>query len=223
MRNDKDGFKPGLMDREGEDKAALIAGIEEEASVEAELILSEARKYAEERLAEAKRHAQSIIEEAQRKAEAQASIARSRVLAGLKTEIKRKSMRIRESIVQDVIEKAKNEIRAMVSKPGYREVLQNWIVESAIGLGADSAVVNASAGERALIDEALLERAKERVKELTEREVELRLSTDQPLSRQGVVLTAADGKTAYNNQVEARFLRFHPRIRKLIYEKLFGV
>lgn len=223
MRNERDGFKPDSMDSEGEDKVALIAGIEEEASAEAERILSEARKYAQEKLSDAKCQAQSIIEDAQRKAQVQANIARSRVLAGLKTEIKRKSMRIRESIVQDVIEKAKSEIRAMASKPDYREVLQNWIVESAIGLGADSAVVNASAEELALIDETLLERAKERVKQLTGREVELRLSTEQPLSRQGVVLTAADGKTAYNNQVETRFLRFYPRIRNLIYERLFGV
>jgi vacuolar-type H+-ATPase subunit E/Vma4 len=97
------------------------------------------------------------------------------------------------------------------------------IVEAAVGLGANSALVNATVEERALIDESLLEEAKKRVKELTGRDVELRLSTEQPLSRQGVVLTAIDGKTAYNNQVEMRFLRFYPRIRKHIYKKLFEV
>ncbi|MGQ9616071.1 MAG: V-type ATP synthase subunit E [Spirochaetota bacterium] len=222
MKTEGDSFKTASVDKEGEGKNALISGIEEEASGEAERIISEAKKYAQERLADAKRQVQSIIEEAQRKAEAQSSIARSRVLAGLKTEIKRRSMRIQESIVQEVIEKAKSEIRAMSSEPNYKDVLEKWIVEAAIGLGADSAVVNASAGERALIDRVLLGSAEKRVKELTGREVKLMLSTAQPLSRQGVVLTAADGKTAYNNQVETRFLRFHPRIRRLIYDKLFG-
>ena len=41
------------------------------------------------------------------------------------------------------------------------------------------------------------------------------------LQAQGVVLTAADGRTAFNNQVPTRMLRRQREIRKLIYDVLF--
>lgn len=213
---------PGSEKKEGEGKGALITGIEQEASGEAERIITDAKKQAEERIAVAQRQAQSILEEAGRRAEEQSRNARAKILAGLKIEIKRRSMRVRESVLQEAIGRAKSEVRAMASRPGYREVLQNWIVEAAVGLGAGSAVVNGSALERPLIDDAMLRSACRRVRELTGREVRLELSGDPPMTRQGVVLTASDGKTAFNNQVETRFVRYHPLIRSLIYEKLFG-
>ena len=43
-----------------------------------------------------------------------------------------------------------------------------------------------------------------------------------PLKRQGVVVTAADGRTAYNNQVTTRIQRKEREIRMLIYDKLFA-
>jgi vacuolar-type H+-ATPase subunit E/Vma4 len=47
------------------------------------------------------------------------------------------------------------------------------------------------------------------------------LSETLPLKSQGVVLTAADGRTAYNNQVKTRILRKEREIRMAIYNTLF--
>jgi vacuolar-type H+-ATPase subunit E/Vma4 len=41
------------------------------------------------------------------------------------------------------------------------------------------------------------------------------------LQSQGVVLTAADGRTAFNNQVKTRMLRNRREIQTLIYNTLF--
>jgi vacuolar-type H+-ATPase subunit E/Vma4 len=49
----------------------------------------------------------------------------------------------------------------------------------------------------------------------------LTLSDTPPLKSQGVVLTAADGRTAFNNQVKTRMLRKQREIRMLIYNALF--
>jgi len=47
------------------------------------------------------------------------------------------------------------------------------------------------------------------------------LSEEEPLKSQGVVLTAADGRTAFNNQVKTRILRHKREIQTLIYNALF--
>jgi ATP-dependent protease HslVU (ClpYQ) peptidase subunit len=42
------------------------------------------------------------------------------------------------------------------------------------------------------------------------------------LKSQGIVLTAADGRTAFNNQVRTRMLRNQRKIRTLIYNKILA-
>jgi vacuolar-type H+-ATPase subunit E/Vma4 len=51
--------------------------------------------------------------------------------------------------------------------------------------------------------------------------VKLTLSAAPPLKSQGVVLTALDGRTAFNNQVKTRLQRSQRQIRTLIYDALF--
>jgi vacuolar-type H+-ATPase subunit E/Vma4 len=89
-------------------------------------------------------------------------------------------------------------------------------VEAAIGLGAPEASVNASAAERRQIDEQLLREARDKVEALTGRKVALTVAEGDPLIPQGVVLTAADGRVEFNNQVATRLLRRQSEIRKTI-------
>jgi len=94
------------------------------------------------------------------------------------------------------------------------------VVEAAIGLGADEAEVNASPDELRLIDAAFLKEARDKVKELVLRKVTVTRSASTPLLLQGIVMSSADGRTAYNNQIRTRLLRNQSAIRKLIYERL---
>jgi vacuolar-type H+-ATPase subunit E/Vma4 len=95
------------------------------------------------------------------------------------------------------------------------------LTEAAIGLDAESVQINASETERKLIDDRLLSEVKDRIHEQTGRQVTLTLSDAQPLKHQGVILTAADGRTAFNNQVRTRMLRNKREIQTLIYNTLF--
>jgi vacuolar-type H+-ATPase subunit E/Vma4 len=61
-----------------------------------------------------------------------------------------------------------------------------------------------------------------RIQKQTGRQTSLTLSDARPLQSQGVVLTAADGRTAFNNQVRTRMLRKQREIRMLIYDTLFN-
>jgi vacuolar-type H+-ATPase subunit E/Vma4 len=94
-------------------------------------------------------------------------------------------------------------------------------VEAAVGLSVDRAVVNASKEELPLVTAELLREAADAVESITGKRMEMTVAENDPLPAQGVVLTAAGGRLAYNNQVPTRFLRSQTVIRKLIYSTLF--
>ena len=110
----------------------------------------------------------------------------------------------------------------MTGDENYRSVLVNWITEAAIGLGAESAHINASEKERALINDHMLSEIARNIQKRTGKQASLTISDAKPLLFQGVVLTAADGRTAFNNQVRTRMLRKQREIRMLIYNALFN-
>ena len=137
-------------------------------------------------------------------------------------ELKRHSMSDRSALIQDIMDRVENKLDSMTSDANYRTILINWIVEAFIGLGVEAAQINASQKERALIDDRLLSEVKEKIKTQTNKQAQLKLSDAEPLKSQGVVLTAADGRTAFNNQVRTRLLRNQSEIRTLIYNAVLA-
>ena len=109
-----------------------------------------------------------------------------------------------------------------MGQPAYRDVLKAWIVEAALGLRASEATVLATAAEMALIDDDLLAQTSAEVSRIAGTPVRLTRSKDWPANHQGVVLTSADRRTAFNNQVVTRLERYKGEIRKLIYGALRG-
>ncbi|MFC1635654.1 V-type ATP synthase subunit E [Planctomycetota bacterium] len=204
------------------EKAALISGIEEDARVEEEKIIKDAESQASEKRKYAEKKIESLLNDAQEKAREQADIIKKKILSSVELEAKRMSMRIQDSIVQDIMNRVEQKLGSMIDDPNYKPVLIDWITEAAIGLDAESAEVNASERERTMIDSELLSEAGRKVHERTGKQVTLTLSTAQPLKAQGVVVTAADGRTAFNNQVKTRMLRRQRDIRVKIYNALFS-
>jgi vacuolar-type H+-ATPase subunit E/Vma4 len=202
-------------------KAELISGIEKDAEKRAEEVLTEARKRAEEKLRFAKQKVKSILDEAEARAKEQAESIRTRVLGGISLEAKRRAMKLKDKALQEVIAGAREKLNGLVKKPEYRNILRDWIVEAAVGLGADKAVIHTSKAEKKLIGSKLIHAAENRVKKITGRSVSLSLSDDPPLAGQGVVLSAVDGKTAFNNQVSTRLLRKQRDIQIRVYKVLF--
>ena len=202
-------------------KASLLSGIESDVRAEERQIIEEAEKQAEDKRKYAEKKVQSILNDARKNAQEQAELAKKKVLSDVGLEIKRRSMCVRDQVIQEIMNRLERNLNAMIDQPGYRSVLVDWITEAAVGLNADSARVNASEKERPLIDEQLLSEVKERVHGHLGRDVILTLADAPPLKAQGVVLTAADGRTAFNNQVKTRILRNDRRIRALIYDTLF--
>ena len=203
------------------EKAALISGIEEDARMEAEKIIEDAEQQVAEKRKYAEKKIESILNDANEKAEEQVEIIKKKMLSGVELEVKRLSMRIQDSIIQDILKRVETRLDALIGNEDYKSVLMDWIAEAAIGLDAESAHVNTTEKERAMIDEALLSKASEKIHELTGKHVTLTLSGEPPLKSQGIVLTAVDGRTAFNNQVRTRMQRCQRDIRMMIYEALF--
>ena len=203
------------------EKAALISGIETDARAEQEKIIKEAQTRAAEKKKYSEKKIESLLDEARTKAQEQAEAAKKKIISTAEREVKRRSMRIRDTVMQEIMDRVEKKLGSMTGDENYRSVLTGWLTEAAIGLDAESARVNTSSEERKLIDDKMLSEVTERIHKQTGRQIELTLSGAEPLKSQGVVLTAADGRTAFNNQVKTRMLRNRREIQMLIYNSLF--
>ena len=209
------------MESVEKEKAALISGIETDARAEEEKIIKEAEKQAAEKRKYSEKKVESLLNDARKKAEEQAETAKEKIISAAEREVTRRSMRVRDAVMQDIMDRAEKKLSSMTSNENYRSVLVNWITEAAVGLGAESARINASEEGRALIDDHMLSEIARKIQKQTGRQTSMTLSDAKPLQSQGIVLTAADGRTAFNNQVRTRMLRKQREIRMLIYNTLF--
>lgn len=203
-------------------KSALIHGIEDDAKQQAENIIASAEQAKRERIVAKDNQVKAILDEANAKVKAQVESIRKNTASLVSVDKKRQSLQLREQIIRILTEKTLSKMGTMVGSREYPQVLRDWIVEAMIGLGVEKASVNASAEERKLVTSGLLSDAEADVKTRTGRKVSLTLSDSVPLAGQGITVTSADGKTAFNNQVKTRLARYQTEIRKLIYKELFG-
>jgi len=203
-------------------KALLISGIETDAREEEKEIIADAEKKAEEKRHYAAKKIESLLNDARQEAERQAEAVKKRIISGADFEIKRRSLRLRGVLMREITDRVENKFAQMIGDSKYKSVLVDWITEAAAGLDAESAQVNVSEKERGLVDAELLAEVTKRIQEHAGKQMVLSLSDAEPLRSQGVVLTAADGRTAFNNQVTTRMLRSQREIRTLTYNALFA-
>lgn len=203
-------------------KAELIEGLESDARIEEKQIIEEAEKQAAEKKKYTEKKIEVILNEARSDAQKQADAIKAKSLSGVELELKRHSMSVRSDLINEIITKVEDKLASMTNDENYRTILINWIVEAFIGLGTESVQINASEKERKLINDQLLSEVMKKIGTLTDKEAQIKLSDDEPLKYQGVVLTAADGRTAFNNQVKTRISRNQREIRMLIYDAILA-
>jgi vacuolar-type H+-ATPase subunit E/Vma4 len=200
----------------------ILTGITDDAKNEAEKSIVEARKMAEERITLARGKADGIRKEAKNRAAAQAERTRASVLSGLAVERKRELMKIQDEILRDLLERVRNAIGEAIGGKEYPSVLSRLITEAAIGLDTSAMTVNASAEERGMVNDTMLADITSAVAKACGHPVTITLSADPPLNDRGVVVTAANGRTAFNNLFSTRMRRFEQEIRNRVYDTLFS-
>ena len=210
------------MENDENGKEKLIAGITRDARKEADLIISETEKTVEGRMAAARKQAEAIRTETKTKIEEQTGEIQKKSAMSIATETRRIQLNIQKALLNRIIEEAELKIEKQIKENSYRKILKNWIVEAALGLSVEEAEINASKKEIDIIDGKLIEEAVEEIKTITGRAITLKKAAAKPLIPQGVVLSSADGKTAFNNQVHVRILRYQSEIRSLVNKRLFS-
>ncbi len=200
----------------------LIKGIEKDARNEAQTIIAAAEEVAANRRTSGKLQLDSIIKEAQESTKQRVMEIKRSNSSTIVMETRRLRLRVRDRIIDQVLKLVKEGLKKMTENPEYTAVLQDWIVEAAIGLNLDRASVNASEIERDKIAGQTRKGAEKELKALTGREISLEIASEPPLPGQGIVLTSPDKRIAFNNQVDTRLLRYQSEIRKMISRELFN-
>ena len=202
-------------------KQELLSGIKADVLAEKQQIIDDAEKQVAEKKKYAEKKIESILNDARKQAQEKAEIVKRKITSSVGLEIKRRRLKVRDEVVKSVISQVEKKIESLVVKDTYRNYLVDWITEAAIGLGAESARINASQREKQLINQQLISDVKEKLKAYTSQAVDLELSQLPALKEQGVVLVSSDGRTGFNNQVKTRIMRNERMIRNLLYESLF--
>jgi vacuolar-type H+-ATPase subunit E/Vma4 len=105
------------------------------------------------------------------------------------------------------------EMAARIATPSYAQALIYWIAEGAIALEADNVKVASSKNEK--LSDEMIEQAITIVEKVVSRKVKIQREST-PLSTQGVVVSTMDGKIAYNNTINVRFMRLRAEFERVL-------
>ena len=134
----------------------LIKGIETDARNEAQTIIAAAEKIVANRRTSGELQLDSIMKEAHESAKQRVMEIKRNNGSTIVMETRRLRLKVRDRIINQVLELVKERLKKMIENPEYTAVLKDLIVEAAIGLNLDRASVNASEIERDKIDGQIL-------------------------------------------------------------------
>ena len=216
-----DGGNSNIMEVSSQGQASLIASIESDVQAEEAKILQDAVEQVSQREQYTDKKIESMSNEARQKAAGQGEMIRSKAISQAELEIKRRRLRARNEIICRIMSMVEQKLGLMISNDMYREVLIGWIVEAALALNINTATISASAEERAVIDESLIDEVQARIQQSGSRSMTIRLADEPASALQGIILTTENGRMAYNNQVKTQLLRRQRDIQRLIHDTLF--
>ena len=200
--------------------ASLLSGISQEAEDEVRRITQETELQAQEIVEGGRRKAAAIRHEAEEKGKQQYDETLRKNEQAIEAEQRKIRLKTQEQLFNQAMRRVKEKLRGLTESPDYSSILKGWIVEAAIGLSEEQLTVNGSETEMELITDDLLRQAEAEVKSMTGRRVKIEKADAAPLQKQGIFLTAREGRLAFNNLVEARLERYSTVIRRMIYRRM---
>ncbi len=210
------------MKTSSEDRSELIAGIKRDAEAEAKRIIEDAERTASDKMQAKDMQVKSIERDTAKKIDHQINIIEKNSLSSIKVEKKRIALQIREKLINTVIDKVREKIRDKADADEYKDILKGWILEAAIGLGEEEVEVNGSKRELEIMTDSYIKDVEKEYHDLTGGKISIKKSDKNPLFAQGIVLTSLNHKTAFNNQVPTRLLRYQSDMRKTIHSEFFA-
>lgn len=204
------------MEKEALGSINFLDTILQDAEAQAAHIVAEATQLQEKKSANAK----SLIETFQKEAEARFSEEKQRLLKNQKNNIemeqKRFELSLRDRIISESIQAALKKVKEAAAAPSYPSVVRQLIFEAVMGIGKTELRVSVSPLEASLVTQPFLNQLAADFS--AEVGTPLTLSLDSKrLRKQGVAVSDAEGRVAYDNQFETRLIRYQSHIRKVVY------
>lgn len=105
------------------------------------------------------------------------------------------------------------EMATLVNTEEYKKAQVEWIAEGAIALDSDEVIITTSKNEE--ITDEMIKEAVNLVEKFVSRKVNIKKASNF-LSSQGLVISSTDGKIAYNNSVNVRFMRKRTEFERVL-------
>ncbi len=179
---------------------------------EAEAILAQGEKEALQILDSARAEAEKIHADRIQKAEIQAEGIRKKILSGVHLEVKRQTLRARESLLSTIFDKIKEKLFAFRQTEAYANYLKRLVAEGMTALDAEIIQVLGGDVERALLQRDFIKEIEKDVLTRTGREIKLKVS-ERILPEGGVVLVSSDEKMLFDNRLTTRMQRMRNQMR----------
>ncbi len=205
-----------------ENAEQIIDGILQDAREEAERLRQEARSEVEDRRMLLDGRVRRVKDDAAAEAKKREEEIRRRSEAEISRAKRGNELSRRQEVVSAVERRARERVIEMGRRQSddYRRALFGWTAEGALGLeGAELQVAPAS-GEEKLLDGVLPEAQRE-VARVSGREVTLRRAPRTHAGAAGVVVSDLEGRTLYDNGIDARLARHGTEIRRLVFDLMF--
>jgi V/A-type H+-transporting ATPase subunit E len=189
-------------------------------------IMNEARGSADQVLEEAQAKADSIRKQAQERAEEErseildratqeAQRIRGQKLAAAQLKARTMQLESREKILDKVYKTASQELASIQQWTDYEEIARNLLQDVLSQMRVSEVRIRADQRTMAHFPESYLEQLS--------REMNLRITRGEPLSRGiGVIVEATNGRMQYDNTLETRLQRMWNSMRSPVYHILMG-
>lgn len=201
-----------------ENNNKLIKGIIEQSILDSKEILKNAEKVIAEKKDTFETASKQIRKETDIKISKKLEELEKRAESAVESEKRRQLLRKREQINSEVIKVFREKIKDYIQSDEYSSFIIKLIAEGVIAVNDDNATVSASFMET--ISDNILRSAEKLVKEQTGKTVTIKLSENQSLTNQGIIVESSSGRIAYNNQIDSRLRRFEEDIKMIIINGL---
>ena len=199
----------------------MIEEIRQRGETEAKRIIEEARRKADAMVEEAKRRVEMMV---MAEARPQVLTLRRRVLGTVELEGRRKMIKVKEEVVNRVVEMAKARIEGISSgkdkRVDYREILYSLIKEAVNGVGESKVYISANERDLKYLKGNLNSISKRLSRELG---FEVKLGIDEkPINCMGGVIARNEDRTkVYYNTLDGRLNEATKRFRSFLGKTLF--
>ncbi|MHA2006366.1 MAG: V-type ATP synthase subunit E [Promethearchaeota archaeon] len=202
---------------------ALIEALLSEAQETAEKIISDARKTAqgtlEEQQKKGRERAREIVISIDKKAQNDFEIIKLRNTSSAESKAKWLILEKKHELIENVLKQVKDELRLRIKSDNYIHVLENFIVEGGIIVGATELEVVLNERDSTLSLD--LDKLAEKIGEETGKKTKITKSAKKLDTIGGVIIQSMDGKTVMNNTFEGILNNSESEIRFKIAQILF--